>query len=72
MTADESPATTLHSALHDISWLLGTWRGLGVVGYPTIEESRFEQEITFRHDGRPFLAYESSAWLIRSSEPSEG
>lgn len=65
MTADGAPASTdLHPALRDIGWLLGTWRGLGVVGYPTITESRFEQEITFRHDGRPFLAYESTAWLI--------
>jgi hypothetical protein len=58
MTAD------LHENLADLGWLVGSWRGLGVVGYPTIEESRFEQEITFSHDGRPFLAYESSAWLL--------
>jgi hypothetical protein len=56
--------TELHDALAGLDWLVGTWRGLGVVGYPTIEESRFEQEITFSHDGRPFLAYESRAWLI--------
>jgi hypothetical protein len=54
----------LHPNLVDIAWLVGSWRGLGVVGYPTIEESRFEQEISFRHDGRPFLAYESRAWLL--------
>ena len=54
----------LHPNLVDIGWLVGSWRGLGVVGYPTIEESRFEQEISFSHDGRPFLAYESRAWLL--------
>jgi hypothetical protein len=57
-------APDLHPDLADIGWLVGTWRGLGVVGYPTIEESRFEQEIAFSHDGRPFLAYESRAWLL--------
>jgi hypothetical protein len=58
------PTAELHPELADLSWLVGTWRGLGVVGYPTITESRFEQEIAFSHDGRPFLAYESKAWLI--------
>jgi hypothetical protein len=54
----------LHPSLVDIGWLVGTWRGLGVGGYPTIDDFRFEQEITFSHDGRPFLAYDSRAWLI--------
>ncbi len=54
----------LHPALEHLAFLVGEWRGLGVVGYPTIEETRFEQEISFSHDGRPFLAYSSRTWLI--------
>ena len=27
-------------------------------------ESRFEQEVVFAHDGRPFLSYTSRSWLI--------
>jgi THAP4-like, heme-binding beta-barrel domain len=54
----------LHPALGEIGWLVGSWRGLGVGGYPTIEDFRYEQEISFSHDGRPFLAYESRAWLL--------
>lgn len=54
----------LHPSLSDLGWLVGIWWGFGVVGYPTISDQRFEQEITFSHDGRPFLAYESRAWLI--------
>jgi hypothetical protein len=54
----------LHEALNDISWVLGTWWGFGVGGYPDIEGFRFEQELTFTHDGRPFLAYESRTWLV--------
>jgi hypothetical protein len=57
-------AAPLHDALEHIGWLVGTWWGFGVVGYPTMGDARFEQEITFSHDGRPFLAYESRAWLI--------
>ncbi|MCW2714906.1 MAG: hypothetical protein JWN88_1953 [Frankiales bacterium] len=59
---DDSPA--LHERLEPLSFLLGTWRGLGVVGYPTIEERRYEQEVVFAHDGRPFLEYSSRTWLI--------
>src|SRR4051812_21987501 len=54
----------LHANLEHLAWLVGTWRGLGVGGYPTIEAFRYEQEISFSHDGRPFLAYESRTWLI--------
>jgi hypothetical protein len=54
----------LHAALESIGWMVGTWWGFGVGGYPTIESFRFEQEITLSHDGRPFHAYESKAWLV--------
>jgi hypothetical protein len=54
----------LHERLEPLSFLVGTWRGLGVVGYPTIEERRYEQEVVFAHDGRPFLEYRSRAWIL--------
>ena len=54
----------LHERLEHLAFLVGTWRGLGVVGYPTIEEQRYEQEIVFAHDGRPFLEYSSRTWLL--------
>ena len=54
----------VHERLGHLAFLLGDWKGLGVVGYPTITERRFEQELTFSHDGRPFLAYSSRTWLL--------
>jgi hypothetical protein len=60
----DSAAPGLHAALEQLAFLVGTWRGLGVVGYPTIEGSRYEQEVVFGHDGRPFLSYASRSWLI--------
>ncbi len=54
----------LHPRLEPLSFLLGTWRGFGVVGYPTIEERRYEQEVVVTHDGRGFLDYDSRAWLL--------
>jgi hypothetical protein len=45
--------------------LLGTWRGRGQGGYPTLAgDFAYAQELTFSHDGRPFLRYESRAWLL--------
>ena len=54
----------LHERLEPLSFLVGTWRGLGVVGYPTITEQRYEQEVVFSHDGRPFLEYSSRSWIV--------
>jgi THAP4-like, heme-binding beta-barrel domain len=45
-------------------WLVGSWAGAGVVGYPTMEDLRFGQQVDFSHDGRPFLAYTSRSWLL--------
>jgi hypothetical protein len=47
-----------------VAWLLGTWRGVGVGGYPTIDEFRFSQEVTFSESGKPFLHYLSRTWLL--------
>ena len=47
-----------------VAWLLGTWRGEGVGGYPTIDDFRFEQELTFTQNGKPFLAYSSRSWIL--------
>ncbi len=45
--------------------LVGVWRGEGEVVYPTIDGPyRFGQQLVFSHDGRPFLRYESRAWLL--------
>jgi hypothetical protein len=54
----------LHPALAPLRFLLGRWEGAGVVGYPTIESANFGQEITFRHNGKPFLIYSSQTWLL--------
>jgi hypothetical protein len=53
-----------HPELAGLSFLLGRWEGVGVVGYPTIESARFGQEISFSHNGKPFLFYVSRTWLL--------
>ncbi len=54
----------LPKELVPLAWLLGSWAGAGVGGYPTVEEFRFGQEVVFEHDTRPFLRYSSRAWLL--------
>ncbi|MFC4913278.1 FABP family protein [Actinomadura gamaensis] len=54
----------LHDDLKPLEFLLGTWKGAGVGDYPTIEAFNFGQEITFGHNGKPFLIYSSRSWLI--------
>ena len=57
-------STDTPAPLVPLAWMLGRWEGVGVVGYPTMEEQQFGQELEFRHDGRPFLHYRSQAWLL--------
>jgi hypothetical protein len=54
-----------HPAIAPLSFLLGRWEGAGVVGYPTIESANFGQEVSFSHNGKPFLIYASRTWLIQ-------
>ncbi|QEU95596.1 FABP family protein [Streptomyces kanamyceticus] len=60
---DEAPAP--HPLLAPVLGLLGTWHGRGRGEYPTLEaDFSYAQEVTFSHDGRPFLHYEARAWLL--------
>jgi len=53
-----------HPDLAALSFLLGRWEGAGIGGYPTIESFRFGQEISFSHNGKPFLIYTSRTWRL--------
>ena len=64
-TADLRAGAALHDGLLALLPLVGVWRGegRGVVA-STGAEFRYGQQLSFVHDGRPFLVDEARAWLI--------
>ena len=63
-TADLREGPDLHPSLLPLLPLVGTWRGTGKGGYPTIEDFDYGQQVVFAHDGRGVLRYESRAWIL--------
>ncbi|HWG64500.1 MAG TPA: FABP family protein [Streptosporangiaceae bacterium] len=61
---EADPTAALHPDLAPLAFLLGGWEGAGVGGYPTIESFQFGQELSFSHNGKPFLIYASRSWLL--------
>ncbi|MEE6259308.1 FABP family protein [Plantactinospora sonchi] len=69
-TYDLRTGPALHPALNALLPYVGLWRGRGRGGFPTIEDFDYAQEIRITHDGRPFLYYESRAWILdEQSQP---
>lgn len=62
----------LPAALTPFAFLVGKWRGTGVISYARVPgeaptDHEFSQTIEFWHDGQPYLNYRSEARLIDES-----
>lgn len=57
--------------VYPLAWLVGTWRGFGMLGYPNVPETPFVQEVTFDEDGGPYLRAHSRIWLARTRSGTE-
>ncbi|QUH05432.1 FABP family protein [Saccharopolyspora erythraea] len=64
-TANLRLGAELNQACLALLPLVGVWRGDGEAKHPALPESYwFRQQVTFAHDGRPFVFYESRAWRL--------
>lgn len=55
----------MHPLLEPFAAFIGTWRGEGVGGYPTLDaDFRYGEEIVIADYGKPVLAFSSTSWSL--------
>jgi hypothetical protein len=60
----------VHPGIEGISYLLGTWKGQGEGGFPTINSFSYGEELCFsHHSSKPVIAYTQKTWKLASGEP---
>ena len=58
--------------LYPLAWLVGTWRGYGILTYgQTVPEQAVAQEMTFDHDGGPYLRQVTTIWTLDATRSSD-
>lgn len=55
--------------VYPLAWLVGRWRGEGIIAYPGIAESAFVNDVVVDHDGGPYLRYASTIRLLDEDVP---
>lgn len=50
--------------VYPLAWLVGRWRGRGVIDHPATGTRSFVQDLEFSHDGGPYLAYHSTVRVV--------
>ena len=56
--------TDLAPEVYPLAWLVGAWSGHGVIDYPDIPRTEFRSDVTFTHDGGPYLIYRATLTVI--------
>lgn len=68
--ADVDESADLPDLVRPFAFLLGTWRGEGVGGYPTLAaDFPFGEQVTFSCYGKPVIAFTSESWALDDGRP---
>ena len=59
----------LHGDVASLAFLLGTWRGEGHGGFPTIGSFAYREELVFEYVGEPYLLYRQESWALPDGAP---
>ncbi|GAB2471452.1 FABP family protein [Xylanimonas ulmi] len=57
--------------VYPLAWLVGGWRGEGVIEHPAVGKRAFVNDVVFDHDGGPYLRYESTVRVLEAG-PDDG
>jgi len=55
---------SIHPDVEPLAFLLGTWRGRGTGGYPTVEPFTYDEELEFTQVGKPYLVSRQRTWRV--------
>ena len=58
--------------IYPLAWLVGTWRGYGILTYgESVPEQAVYQEMTFDHDGGPYLRQITTIWTVDATRSQD-
>jgi hypothetical protein len=69
VVAFEPMALAVHPDLAELSFLIGTWRGIGEGEWPRGEPFTYGEELTYEHAGEPYLLYLQRSWSLDDESP---
>lgn len=57
--------------IEPMAWLIGTWRceNIGAGKYPTVNDFKYGEELTFAYAGKPMLSFSSFSWHPEKKTP---
>lgn len=55
---------------YPMAWLVGSWRGYGMLGYPGIDDAAIICELEILNDGGPYLTV-NSTWFLARENPDD-
>lgn len=57
----QAQVVAVHPAVEPLSYLLGTWRGHGEGGFPTINSFKYGEQLNFSHPGNKVIMFQKQS-----------